>query len=257
MARILIIEDEEAMARGLKFNLELEGYEVVVAGDGPTALERFRHDPTPFDLLVLDLMLPGMSGYEACRIIRESDELVPIIVLSARSLAEDRAMAFDCGTDQYLTKPFDLRELLTRIRKLIERRPRMAADARPKPRAATAASGRVVEFGRVRVDFGKHELFVEGERFEPTARELALLAYFLDHESYVLSRAQILEDVWDETSDITTRTVDNFVMRLRKMIEPDPAEPQHLLSVRGTGYRFVANPGAAAPRESAGQQQDG
>ena len=255
MARILIVEDEEAMARGLKFNLELEGYEVVVAGDGATALDRFRNDPTPFDLLVLDLMLPGMSGYEACRIIRQSDELVPIIVLSARSLAEDRAMAFDCGTDQYLTKPFALRELLTRIRKLIERRPRMAPDARPAPRAA-AQSVRVIEFGRVRVDFGKHELFVADERFEPTARELALLAYFLDNEGYVLSRAQILEDVWDESSDITTRTVDNFVMRLRKMIEPDPAEPQHILSVRGTGYRFVANPGATAPRET-DQQQDG
>jgi two-component system OmpR family response regulator len=247
MARILIVEDEEAMARGLKFNLELEGYEAVAVGDGPTALERFHTDATPFDLIVLDLMLPGMSGYEACRIIRETDELVPIIVLSARSLSEDRAMAFDCGTDQYLTKPFDLRELLTRIRKLIERRQR-APETRSSARSA-AQTGRVVEFGNVRVDFGKHELHVGDERFEPTARELELLAYFIDRDGYVLSRAQILEDVWGEAADITTRTVDNFVLRLRKMIEPDPAEPQHILSVRGTGYRFVAKPGGGPERD--------
>jgi two-component system OmpR family response regulator len=242
MPRILIVEDEEAMARGLKFNFELEGYEVVVAGDGQAALDRFHNEPVPFDLIVLDLMLPGMSGYEVCRVIRQTDELVPIIVLSARSLAEDRALAFDAGTDQYVTKPFDLREMLTRVRKLIERRPRVPPEDKPAARPAPR-SNRVVEFGRVRVDFGKHELTVAGQRFEPTARELALLEYFLEHEGYVLSRAQILEDVWDESADITTRTVDNFVLRLRKMIELDPAEPQHIVSVRGTGYKFVANPG--------------
>ncbi|HUG91116.1 MAG TPA: response regulator transcription factor [Planctomycetaceae bacterium] len=239
MPRILIVEDEEAMARGLKFNLELEGYEVVVAGDGPQALERIHSDPTAFDVIVLDLMLPGMSGYEVCRTIRQTDELVPIIVLSARSLSEDRALAFDCGTDQYVTKPFDLRELLTRVRKLIERRQRFAPELKSAPPATER--GGVAAFGGVRVDFGKHELTVGAQRFEPTARELELLAYFIEHEGYVLSRAQILEDVWRESAEITTRTVDNFVLRLRKMIEPDPAEPQHILSVRGTGYRFVAN----------------
>ncbi|MBW3542860.1 MAG: response regulator transcription factor [Planctomycetes bacterium] len=238
--KILIVEDEEAMARGLKFNFELEGYEVAVAGDGATALERFVRDETPFDIVVLDLMLPGMSGYDICRRIRERDNQVPILVLSARSLAEDRTQAFDCGTDQYLMKPFDLRELLSRVRNLVERR--RTSPLPPGALAAQAAPPSMVEFGNVRVDFRKHELTVGGRRREPTARELALLRYFLENEGYVLSRADILRDVWHESFDVTTRTVDNFVLRLRKMIEPDPAEPQHILSVRGAGYRFVADP---------------
>jgi len=234
--RILIVEDEDALASGLKFNFEQEGYDVVLAGDGHTALERFKDDKAPVDLVILDLMLPGMSGYETCRALRALDEQLPIIILSARSLSEDRTQAFDAGTDQYLTKPFALPELLSRVRNLLERRSRNSLPARNSHRAP------VREFGNVRVDFDKFEITAAGKTHTLTTMEIELLRYFLDNEGRVLPRLQILEDVWDHNSDVTARTIDNFVMRLRKVIEPDPAEPRHILSVRGTGYRFVANP---------------
>ena len=219
--KILIVEDEEAIADGLKFNFEQEGYEAVVTEDGPTALEKFQHEDVPFDLVVMDLMLPGMSGYETSLEIRKLDNHVPILVLSARTLAEDKARAFDCGTDQYMTKPFALPELLSRVRNLLERRSRASL----AESASELKKSDIFEFGNVRVDFGKFEVTV-GET--------------------VHSRSQILEDVWEETADITTRTIDNFVMRLRRLIEENPQSPRHILSVRGTGYRFIAFPDADA-----------
>ena len=236
--RILIVEDEDALANGLKFNFEQEGYDVVLAGDGPTALERFRDANAAVDLVILDLMLPGMSGYDTCRALRKINDHVPVIVLSARSLSEDRAQAFDAGTDQYLTKPFALPELLVRVRKLIERRrsSRNAETPRPDQRL------RSYEFGNVQVDFDKFQITVGGKTHTLTTQEVELLRYFIGHEGRVLPRLQILEDVWDHNPDVTARTIDNFVMRLRRLIEPDPAEPRHILSVRGTGYRFVKIP---------------
>ena len=236
--RILIVEDEDALADGLKFNFEQEGYDVVLAGDGPTALERFRDEHAPVDLVILDLMLPGMSGYETCRALRMLDDQVPIIVLSARSLSEDRAQAFDAGTDQYLTKPFALPELLVRVRKLIERRGSNRNSESPRPDQRP----RSYEFGNVQVDFDKFQITAGGKTQGLTTQEVELLRYFIGHEGRVLPRLQILEDVWDHNPDVTARTIDNFVMRLRKLIEPDPAEPRHILSVRGTGYRFVKVP---------------
>lgn len=238
--RILIVEDEQAIAEGLKFNFEQEGYETVVAHDGPAALEQFQDRDSPFDLIVLDLMLPGMSGYETCQEIRKTDPRIPILVLSARTLAEDKARAFDCGTDQYMTKPFALPELLSRVRNLLDRRPRAAA--------GTAAGGvkpvEPFEFGNTRVDYERFQVSVDGEARSLTTMEMQLLKYFIEHEGRVLSRSQILEDVWEESADLTTRTIDNFVMRLRRLIEENPSEPRHILSVRGTGYRFVACPDA-------------
>ena len=235
--KILIVEDEEALANGLKFNFEQEGYDVENAGDGPTALDKFQRAQTPFDLVILDLMLPSMSGYETCQEIRKIDQMIPILVLSARTLSEDKAQAFDCGTDQYMTKPFALPELLSRVRNLIERR---SAQSLRGLQGSTSTD--TFEFGDVRVDFDKFEVSVDGRTQSLTTMELELLRYFIEHEGHVLSRRQILEVVWGTGSDVTTRTIDNFVMRLRRFVESNPAEPRHFLSVRGTGYRFVAKP---------------
>lgn len=241
--RILIVEDEEALANGLKFNFEQEGWEVVHLTDGPTALERFQREP--FDMVLLDLMLPGMSGYEICNEIRRIDNLVPIMVLSARTLSEDKIRAFDCGTDQYMTKPFALPELLSRMRNVMERRLAYRGVTGP-PREGTEPP-KQFSFGEVTVDFRKFEVRVGGKVHALTTTEMQLLRYFIEHEGAVLSRAEIMSDLWGDDTEVTTRTIDNFVVRLRRVIEPDPSQPRHIVSVRGTGYRFVANENAANP----------
>ena len=233
--RILIVEDETALAEGLEFNFQQEGYHVDLAGDGPTALQRLDDAAPPFDLVILDLMLPGMSGYEICRHIRENDVELPILVLSARTLSEDKAQAFDAGTDQYMTKPFALPELLSRVRNLLDRR----------GQRGIAAIEHGFAFGNVSIDFLSFQLTVDNQTHDLTKTEMELLRYFIDHEGVVLTRQQILRDVWSEPGTITTRSTDNFVMRLRRMIEPDASHPRHILSVRGTGYRFVADPDPA------------
>jgi DNA-binding response OmpR family regulator len=244
-AHILIVEDEDAIARGLAFNFEQEGFTAVVYGDGPSALKYFDEHDGEIDCIILDLMLPGMSGYEVCRAIRERDGIVPILVLSARMLSEDKAHAFDCGTDQYMTKPFNLPELLSRVRNLLERKKRLQQRAQQEPAAPLSE----FHFGSVQVDLNKYELRKGEQVYTLTKMEVELLRYFWEHEGTVLPRQQILRDVWDQTADVTTRTIDNFVMRLRKYIEDDAANPQHLLSVRGTGYRFLANPENATSDE--------
>ena len=236
--RILIVEDEEALALGLKFNFEQEGYEVLLAGDGPTALKLFEDTAAPVDLIIMDLMLPGMSGYEICKAIRHQNKTIPILVLSARTLSEDRMHAFDCGTDQYMTKPFVLPELLNRVRNLLERHKTLLAAAKVEsPEPAPQAK---YEFAHFTLHPQSFEVVAGDKRHSLTTQEMQLMKYFIDHEGEVLSRFQILEEVWDEHVDVTTRTIDNFVLRLRKLIEPDPARPQYILSVRGTGYRFVS-----------------
>ncbi len=242
--KILVVEDEDALAKGLKFNFELEGYEVALAGDGVTAVRMFEAAEPSFELIVLDLMLPGMSGYEVCKQIRQRDPRVSILVLSARTLSEDRAMAFDCGTDQYLSKPFALPELLSRIRNIEERRRMLFGGAEP----ASPETSRELRIGKdVVVNFDRFELHVKDAIQTLTTMETQLLRYFAQHEDRVLSRAQLMQDVWGDSSTFGSRTIDNFVMRLRRLIEPDPANPRHFLSVRGTGYRFVSNP--AEPTE--------
>jgi two-component system OmpR family response regulator len=236
--RILIVEDEDAIAKGLKFNFEQEGFEAVVLGDGPSTLRYLDDHSGEVDCIVRDLMLPGMSGYEICRGIRERDGVVPIMVLSARALSEDRAYAFDCGTDQYMTKPFALPELLSRVRNLLERAQRLNRRPLAEPAGATD-----FDFADVHVDFRTFQVRKGDQVHELTTMEAQLLRYFITHEGTVLPRNRILRDVWEQSADVTTRTIDNFVMRLRKLIEDDPAEPVHLLSVWGTGYRFVATPG--------------
>lgn len=237
---ILVIEDEESIAEGLRFNFEQEGYEVSVVGDGPSAIQLFSESEGGADLVVLDLMLPGMSGYEICRAIRDRDSRVPILVLSARTMSEDRSHAFDCGADQYMSKPFALPELLSRIKNLIDRNARLGVGL-PLERPTIEH----FQFGDVDVDFRTFELRRGDQVHRLTTMEMQLLKFFIEHEGEVLSRSRILKAVWEQNAEVTTRTIDNFVLRLRKTLEVDPTNPQHLISVRGTGYQFIAR-GCAA-----------
>ena len=235
---LLIVEDEHSLAVGLKFNFELEGYRVTHVDNGPDALAALDAEPTPgedpVDLVILDLMLPGMSGYEIAKEIRTRDRELPIMVLSARSLAADKAHAFDCGTDQYVTKPFELRELLSRVRNLLERR--------PVRRGEPPGAGGAHQVGGARIDLNTQTLRNPAGSHELTQLEADLLRLFLTHPGRILDRGEILEKVWGIDADVTTRTVDNFVMRLRRYVEPDPANPVHIQSVRGRGYRLLPSP---------------
>ena len=235
--KILVVEDEANIAKILRFNFEQEGYQVQLAGDGTTALQLHADVHPPFDLVVLDLMLPEMSGYEICRQMRRVDLDIPILALTARTLAEDKAQAFDCGVDQYITKPFALPELLSRVRNLLDRRRRNLDQG-----AASRPVEDVERFGDITVDFGRFELHKNGESHSLTTREQELLRYFMQYNGIVLSRTRLQSDVWKDSAEITSRSIDNFVMRLRKMIEDDSTNPQHLISIRGTGYRFIREP---------------
>lgn len=227
--RILIVEDEPAIARGLVFNFEQEGYEALQVADGPSALNFFAADADTVDVVVLDLMLPGMSGYEICEEIRDRDSDVPILVLSARTLSEDKARAFDVGADQYITKPFALPELLSRVRNLLSRR---------RPHIKPDSGSEVVTIGDATFNAATFEITRGDDTHELTTMEAALLRYFVNHPRAVLSRAEITKNVWGQSADVSTRSIDNFVMRLRRYLEDDPSSPKHFLSVRGTGYRF-------------------
>ncbi|MFO0013182.1 MAG: response regulator transcription factor [Planctomycetota bacterium] len=236
--RILIVEDETHLANGLKYNLEAEGYKVTLVPDGPTALRLIEADHFAFDLMILDLMLPGMSGYAVCDRIRQQEILIPILILSARSLAEDRARGFDVGANQYLTKPFDLDELLARVKNLLKLYPKQAKAA---PVNLSAKITEVV-FGNARINFDTYEVFVDGKEVKLTHMELQLLRYFVENEGRVISRQELLSEVWGISGEMQTRSVDQFVMRLRKTFEIDPAKPRHLLTIRDAGYRFVVDP---------------
>ena len=237
--KILVVEDELAIAEGLKFNFEQEGYEAFLATDGQAALALLNDDRHTFKLVILDLMLPGMSGYEICKAIRENDELVPIMVLSARRDSQDKAHAFDCGADQYVTKPFDLNEVLSRVKNLLRRKSNGHAPQRESKPVET--QNHVIRFDEITVDKRSFEVNVGENVHSLTTMEMQLLAYFIENEGTVLSRAELLEDVWNERPDITTRSIDNFVMRLRKILEKDPSKPSYIRSIRGTGYRFVVD----------------
>lgn len=236
MKHILVVEDEEHLAIGIKYNLEAEGYLVTTVGDGREAVELVEQDGDDIDLVILDLMLPGMNGYAVCEALRDAGHEMPVLILSARTLAEDRTRGFDVGADQYLMKPFDLDELLSRAKNLLARRARQ----QDQPLAASPGDS-TYEFGDAHVNFDTFEVQVGEETLRLTTTEMKLLRYFVEHESRVVSRNELLEHVWGFSNMPTTRTVDNFIMRLRKYFEKDPANPRHFLSVRGAGYRFVAN----------------
>jgi len=232
---ILLVEDEEHLAIGIKFNLEAEGFRVTAVGDGPAAIALFDAGTPAIDLLVLDLMLPGMSGYAVCESLRARGQDLPVVMLTARTLVEDRIRGFDAGADVYLQKPFDLDELLSIVRSLLARRGRAA-------RQAAAGDGPPrggYRFGDSEVNFDTFEARCRDQAVKLTTLEMKLLRYLVEHEGLVVSRDELLTRVWGLARPPATRTVDTFMFNLRKAFEPDPSKPVHFLSVRGTGYRFV------------------
>jgi DNA-binding response OmpR family regulator len=251
---ILLVEDEEHLARGLKFNLEAEGYHATVAGDGETALDLLLKQGGEFDLLVLDVMLPGKDGFTVASELRKASNYIPLLMLTARGRPEDVLKGFASGADDYLPKPFDLAILLARIRSLLRRRdwgrtllsdpPAEARVAEPKD-ADSLREFDVYAFDDKQVDFGTLELRANDKVFRLTLMEAELLRHLIANSGKIVSRKNILEQVWGLHEDTDTRAIDNFIVRLRRYIEKDPAHPQHLLTVRGVGYRFMPKPEAA------------
>jgi two-component system alkaline phosphatase synthesis response regulator PhoP len=237
MAHILVVEDEEHLAIGIKFNLESEGYRATTASDGQSALAAVEAADPPVDLVVLDLMLPGMSGYAVCEAIRGGGNSVPIVMLTARTLVEDRIRGFDAGTDIYLQKPFDLEELLSVVRNLLGRRGR--GDRVPPGDEGSGSKGSACRFGSAEVNFDTWEATAKGRPVRLTNLEMKLLRYLVEHEGVVVSREELLTKVWGMARVPATRTVDTFIFNLRKYFEDDPSKPRHFLAVRGMGYRFV------------------
>lgn len=233
---IMVVEDEPHLARGISFNLEAEGYRVTIAGDGQTALRHVETTPRDIDLVILDLMLPGMSGYAVCESIRKWGIDVPILILSARTLSEDRTRGFDLGANQYLTKPFELEELISRVRNLLTHYPRGSSAPVPPP----PPSLEVYSFNDAVVNFKTFEVTVRGESVAMTSLEMKLLRYFIENEGRVIPRSELLEKVWEMPGFANTRAPDQFIRRLRKLFETDSANPQHFLTIRDAGYRFVS-----------------
>lgn len=237
-SHILLVEDEEHLAVGIKFNLEAEGYHVTLVGNGPAALRVAEALDPPVDLIVLDLMLPGMSGYEVCEQIRGAGKQMPVLMLSARTLSEDRTRGFDVGANQYLVKPFELPELLSRIKNLL-------AQYNGQPTSLRDAADSLVEyeFGNAKINFQTYEVSVGGESVRLTQLQFKTLRYFIENEGNVIPRNRMLEDVWDMPGHMNTRAPDQVLRQLRKTFEADPAKPLHFLTIRDAGYRFVREPG--------------
>lgn len=233
---IIVVEDEEHLAKGIKYNLCAEGYRVTTFGEGPAALRFLEARPDDVDLVVLDLMLPGMSGYSVCEAIRAERD-TPVLILSARTLAEDRARGFDVGANQYLTKPFDLEEFLSRVRNLLKWGVRGSTGRAPAGRPPMRAA-----FGNAEINFDTFQVTVGGQPARMTQLEMKLLSYFVEHEGRVIPRQELLEQVWGMSGNVQTRAPDQFMRRLRKTFEPDPANPRHFLTIRDAGYRFVGEP---------------
>lgn len=248
MTAVLIVEDEKHLANGLRFNLEAEGYEVEVAGDGEAALELLLKERERFDAVVLDVMLPLMDGFTVAHELREAGQFVPVLMLTARGRPEDVLRGFESGADDYLPKPFELTILLARLRGLLRRREWLKESAKSETTEETSAEREPMEdvflFDGKKIDFGALELQVGEKNIRLTLMEAELLRYLVKHAGRIVSRKQILEEVWNLHEDTDTRAIDNFIVRLRKLLEDVPSKPRHLLTVRGVGYRFIVNPEA-------------
>jgi DNA-binding response OmpR family regulator len=269
MSRVLIVEDEVHLAKGLQFNLEAEGHSVEVVGDGEQALEillgprgEATQKPTDtkrleeengrredFDAVVLDVMLPGKDGFAVTAELRAARHFVPVLMLTARGRPEDVLKGFASGADDYLPKPFELAILLARLQGLLRRREWLRESQTqtpdlPKHRAANneITEYEVFSFHDRTIDFGKLELRIKGNVIRLTLMEAELLRHLIRNNGRVVSRKSILEEVWGLHEDTDTRAIDNFVVRLRRYIEDDPSKPEHLLTVRGVGYRFLSEP---------------
>ena len=242
MTRILVVEDEQHLADGLRFNLEAEGWEVQLVDTGEAALALLQAEPAAFEVVVLDIMLPGIDGFAVMSQLRQSGQFVPTLMLTARGHPDDVLRGFTAGADDYLTKPFELSILIARIRGLLRRREWLQASLNHS--AAAPPSNDAFTFGEKSVQFDLLELRVREQVFPLTLMEANLLRYLIRHEGRPVSRKAMLEEVWGLHEDTDTRAIDNFIVRLRRYIEDDPTRPRHLLTVRGVGYRFVAAPPA-------------
>jgi len=249
MSRLLIVEDEAHLAEGLRFNLEAEGHTVQISDTGEDALKRLLKDRETFDALVLDVMLPGKDGFSVARELRKSQNYTPLLMLTARGRPEDVLNGFESGADDYLPKPFNLAILIARIDSLLRRKNWISsANATPSPAVASssadATSGESFRFDDKVVDFQNLQLRVGDQVIPLTMMESDLLRCLIRNSGRPVSRKQLLQEVWNLHEDTDTRAIDNFIVRLRRYIEPEPAKPRYLLTVRGLGYRFVPNPGA-------------
>lgn len=232
--KILIVEDEQHIADGLRFNLEADGYEAEIAGDGEAALEKLRS--STFDAIVLDVMLPGMDGFTVAKTLRDEKDFTPILMLTARGRPEDVLKGFEAGTDDYLPKPFDLEIFIARLKGLLRRQ------EWTKERSASESPQRTSTFelnGKT-IDFDNLELISGDGVVQLTLMEMKLLRFLIENEGRTVSRKTILEDVWNLQEDTDTRAIDNFIVRLRKYLEDEPNNPKFVRTVRGVGYKFVA-----------------
>jgi DNA-binding response OmpR family regulator len=225
MAKILIVEDEPNMVAGLRDNFEFEGHQVITAGDGVAGLERAIAESP--DLVILDVMMPRMSGLDVCKQLKSKRPSIPIIMLTARGQEVDKVVGLELGADDYVTKPFSIRELLARVKAVLRR-------ARIAPKTDEKYS-----FGEVEVNLRSCQVSRKGRALDFSSKEFELLKYFLIHPGETLSRDRLLEDVWGYDRFPTTRTVDAHIVRLRQKVEPKPEEPRFILTVHGTGYKFV------------------
>ena len=244
MSRILIVEDEEHLAEGLRFNLEEEGHSVEVEEKGESALKKLLKEKREYDALVLDVMLPGKDGFAVARELREAENYIPILMLTARGRQEDVLKGFEAGADDYLPKPFNLKILLARLDSML-RRKKWARSENGDEGASDANESdlpRIYTFGEKTIDFQGLKLQVGKKTMQLTLMETELLRYLIRRAGQPVSRKAILEDVWNLREDTDTRAIDNFIVRLRKYIEKEPSSPKHLLTVRGVGYEFVPNP---------------
>jgi DNA-binding response OmpR family regulator len=227
MYKILIVEDELPMLQGLKDNLELEGYEVDTASDGKAGLEKLRS--SQYHLALLDVMMPKMSGFDVCKTVRREGNKTPIIMLTAKGEEIDKVLGLEIGADDYITKPFSLRELLARIKAVLRR----------FSNEDNTVSNLVVTLGRLKVDFNSYQASIADIEVKMSHKEFELLHYLLNHKNQVVSRNDLIEKVWGMDFEITTRTVDNFIVKLRQKLEINPNDPKIILTVHGVGYKLI------------------
>jgi len=238
MSRILVVEDEAHIAAGLRFNLEAEGYAVDVTDNGEDALRRLLIDGQVFDALVLDVMLPGKDGFYVARELRAAKNYIPLLMLTARGRPEDVLNGFESGADDYLTKPFNLDILIARLKGLL-RRKTWSQDGNAAP---SSSAPEFFSFDGIQFDFEKLQLATDKDVFQLTLMEAELLRYLVRNSGKPVSRKAILEEVWGLHEDTDTRAIDNFIVRLRRYIEPEPSKPRYLLTIRGLGYQFEPEP---------------
>lgn len=243
MSSILIVEDESHLAEGLRFNLEAEGHSVQVLENGEDALKRLLKDRKSFDALVLDVMLPGKDGFSVARELREAQNYIPLLMLTARGRPEDVLKGFESGADDYLPKPFNLAILIARLESLLRRKNWSQDSKTSAAKAGQSDAGlESYSFGDKLVDFQNLRLHSGKKIFQLTLMETELLRYLIRNVGHPVSRKAILEDVWNLHEDTDTRAIDNFIVRLRRYVEREPSKPQHLLTIRGVGYEFVPKP---------------